>query len=235
MGKYKSIPRTEGVSTTDIVGRMLLCSREHHVATSDEGRDFQRSSRFYTTSSLLRSFTSNIKPKPANSKVVYCIGAWDMFHAGDIELLQAARQFGNWVVVGIFNDAVVNNMAGRNYPILNLNERVLSVLGCHHVDDVLIDAPTSIDQAMMASLDISKVVISSTMAEGLKECCAYAEAAGKLEVVTPKSALTVETIVERIQQNRDRYEKKFSAKKKKEDKYYDQRYKKDGAPGSSAD
>eukprot|EP01046_Picozoa_sp_COSAG06_P010285 COSAG06_NODE_560_length_14294_cov_16.177739_5_plen_110_part_00 len=30
LGKYKTIPRTEGVSTTDIVGRMLLFSKEHH-------------------------------------------------------------------------------------------------------------------------------------------------------------------------------------------------------------
>jgi ethanolamine-phosphate cytidylyltransferase len=29
-GVYKSIPRTEGVSTTEIVGRMLYISREHH-------------------------------------------------------------------------------------------------------------------------------------------------------------------------------------------------------------
>lgn len=32
MGVYKTIKRTEGVSTTDIVGRMLLLnSRAHHV------------------------------------------------------------------------------------------------------------------------------------------------------------------------------------------------------------
>eukprot|EP00957_Ditylum_brightwellii_P045415 3442366-Ditylum_brightwellii.AAC.1 len=30
-GKYQSIPRTEGVSTTDIVGRMLLMTKEHHA------------------------------------------------------------------------------------------------------------------------------------------------------------------------------------------------------------
>ena len=29
-GFYRSIPRTEGVSTTDIVGRMLLVSGDHH-------------------------------------------------------------------------------------------------------------------------------------------------------------------------------------------------------------
>ena len=30
-GRYRSIPRTEGVSTTDIVGRMLLMTKEHHM------------------------------------------------------------------------------------------------------------------------------------------------------------------------------------------------------------
>jgi len=37
MGKYRTIPRTEGVSTTDIVGRMLLMSRRHHQRTMSTG------------------------------------------------------------------------------------------------------------------------------------------------------------------------------------------------------
>lgn len=32
-GRYRSIPRTEGVSTTDIVGRMLMMTKEHHLRT----------------------------------------------------------------------------------------------------------------------------------------------------------------------------------------------------------
>ncbi len=38
-GMFRSIPVTEGVSTTDIVGRMLLLHKEHHIqvdASSDE-------------------------------------------------------------------------------------------------------------------------------------------------------------------------------------------------------
>jgi len=42
-GKFQTIPRTEGVSTTDIVGRMLLMSKEHHLLTDhsfdDDGDD----------------------------------------------------------------------------------------------------------------------------------------------------------------------------------------------------
>jgi cytidyltransferase-like protein len=37
-GRYRSIPRTEGVSTTDIVGRMLLMTKEHHLRTTNSGR-----------------------------------------------------------------------------------------------------------------------------------------------------------------------------------------------------
>ena len=32
-GRYRSIPRTEGVSTTDIVGRMLMMTKDHHLRT----------------------------------------------------------------------------------------------------------------------------------------------------------------------------------------------------------
>eukprot|EP00501_MAST-03F_sp_TOSAG23-6_P000999 GSMAST32.ASY1.ANO1.1039.1 assembled CDS len=66
MGKYRCI--TEGVSTTDIVGRMLLCSTHN------------KSSSFYTTSSLLRSFAKDSQIKPDGAKVVYIDGTWDMFH-----------------------------------------------------------------------------------------------------------------------------------------------------------
>lgn len=44
-GKYRSIPRTEGVSTTDIVGRMLLQSRSHH-SLRGEGREIPRLASF---------------------------------------------------------------------------------------------------------------------------------------------------------------------------------------------
>jgi ethanolamine-phosphate cytidylyltransferase len=61
--------------------------------------------------------------------------------------------------VGVHNDQIVNNVEGANLPIMNLHERVLSVLGCKYVDDVLIDAPYVITKEMVASLKISVVVV----------------------------------------------------------------------------
>ncbi|KAE8799649.1 phosphoethanolamine cytidylyltransferase [Hordeum vulgare] len=41
-GRYKQIKRTEGVSTTDIVGRMLLCVRERPVSDNNSHSSLQR-------------------------------------------------------------------------------------------------------------------------------------------------------------------------------------------------
>lgn len=67
-------------------------------------------------------------------------------------------QRGDYLIVGIHGDAVVNKRRGGNLPLMNLHERVLSVLGCKYMDDVLIDAPLEITPDMIASLRITEVV-----------------------------------------------------------------------------
>lgn len=52
----------------------------------------------------------------------------------------------------------MNKRRGGNLPLMNLHERVLSVLGCKYASDVLIDAPLEITPDMIASLKISEVL-----------------------------------------------------------------------------
>lgn len=52
----------------------------------------------------------------------------------------------------------MNKRRGGNLPLMNLHERVLSVLGCKYMNDVLIDAPLEITPDMIASLKITEVV-----------------------------------------------------------------------------
>ena len=47
--------------------------------------------------------------------------------------------------------------AGGYGALMNLHERVLSVLGCQYVDDVLIDAPYDITPEMISRLNISNL------------------------------------------------------------------------------
>ena len=115
IGKYLTIPRTEGISTTDIVGRMLLMTREHHKAAGDWGEsgrlvedvpkaNEEMKSQFLTTSRVIRLFGAGVKAPPKDCKVVYLAGSWDMFHCGHNSILKKARQFGDYVIVGVHSD-----------------------------------------------------------------------------------------------------------------------------------
>lgn len=57
-------------------------------------------------------------------------GAFDLFHVGHLDFLEQARKHGDYLIVGLHTDPVVNKYKGSNYPIMNIHERVLSVLAC---------------------------------------------------------------------------------------------------------
>lgn len=245
LGKYRTIPRTEGVSTSDILGRMLVMHKNHHTheeygngqlsstmkAKNNSAKGpYERPSKFLTTNRMLRLFSAgNHEPKKTD-KIVYIDGAFDMFHAGHVEILKLAKAQGSYLIVGVHNDAVVNAHRGLNYPIMNLHERVLSVLGCRFVDDVLIDAPWEVTGDMISSLNLSVVVHGSHRDEthlqnfSLEDHYRAARNAGIFKFIQSPSKLDVNDIVTRINDNRERFEKKFVSKMKAEEEYYTDRY-----------
>lgn len=90
-GRFRTIPRTEGVSTTDIVGRMLLLTKEHHLHGEQENV-LGSQSKFLTTSRLLQLFSADVRSPTKAMRVVYIDGAWDLFHPGHVAMLKAARE-----------------------------------------------------------------------------------------------------------------------------------------------
>jgi len=253
-GKYRTIPRTEGVSTTEIVGRMLLLNREHHAPPApSDGRTtptptgtvsaarsrsasseavggagyVPRESKFMTTSQMLNLYSSGCAPPPPGARVVYVDGGWDMFHAGHVAFLADARARGDYLLVGVHNDAVVNRHRGRNFPLLNLNERVLSVLACKHVDDVLIDPPWHMTREMVAALRIAVVAHGTTHDandDGGRDPYEVPKALGVYVELPSRFPLTVDTIVERINANHERLAAKVQKKMVAEGDYYANRY-----------
>lgn len=99
LGKFKTIKRTEGVSTTEIVGRMLMMNKDHHVRNAAEERgkrieeldtetgSFVRHTSFMPTGRRFIQFSNNKSPK-SDDVIVYVDGTWDLFHAGHIEFLE---------------------------------------------------------------------------------------------------------------------------------------------------
>jgi len=249
-GKYQSIPRTEGVSTTDIVGRMLTMTTDHHLQTDEateddisvmthEDRPLCEQSKFLTTSRMVRLFSQGMKAPEKKMRVIYMDGGWDMFHAGHVAILKKAKMRGDYLIVGVHGDALVNRMRGSNLPLMNVHERTLSVMGCQYVDDVLIDAPYRITPEMVASLSIVEIV-HGTECDAISdsdqiydERYSYPKEAGIFTILESPTDFNLSTILKRIQKNQERFHKKIRKKKMAEQEYYNEKYFADGKNSQS--
>lgn len=219
-GRCKIIKRTEGVSTTSLVGRLLLMTREHHLPADNNTISMceflptvQRLCQFSKFSDT--NYISNIKAE----RVVYIDGAFDLFHIGHVEILKKAKSLGDFLLVGIHEDKVVNSYMGKNYPIMNSYERALNVLSCKYVDEVILAAPSLITLEMITTMNIKVVVC------GFSEVCdtnsyKIPKDLGIYTEIKPTNTLTTEVIVDRILANKQRYEALYERKKKKEDTYW---------------
>lgn len=214
-GKLKIIKRTEGISTTEIVGKMLLMTQtetvtnSESVTVSDIVKHPPTDRKFLATTRRITQFASSSPPR-ADHKIVYIDGSFDLLHTGHIETIKRAKALGDYLIVGIHDDKTVNQHKGKNYPIMNLHERTLNVLALKYVDDVIMGAPWTTTEDMIKTLNISVVVQGSNHKDStdvLKGDDPYLVAKEKgiyIEVDSVYS-MNAEDIVERIVTHRLEY------------------------------
>ncbi|XP_019187469.1 PREDICTED: ethanolamine-phosphate cytidylyltransferase-like [Ipomoea nil] len=245
VGRYKQIKRTEGVSSTDIVGRMLLCMRERSSGGTPRNASLQRQfshghgqksedgvtgsgtliSQFLPTSRRIVQFSNGKGPGP-DARIIYIDGAFDLFHAGHVEILRIARGLGDFLLVGIHTDQTVSAHRGAHRPIMNLHERSLSVLACGYVDEVIIGAPREVSKDMITTFNIS-LVVHGTVAEDndfqKEEGNPYAVPISMdiFRVLESPLDITTSTIIRRIVSNHEAYQKRNEKKAESERRYYE--------------
>uniref|UniRef100_A0AAX7SDR3 ethanolamine-phosphate cytidylyltransferase n=1 Tax=Astatotilapia calliptera TaxID=8154 RepID=A0AAX7SDR3_ASTCA len=209
-GRYRECKRTQGVSTTDLVGRMLLMTKAHHsnIDTSDyqEHTDnfgkghspWTGVSQFLQTSQKIIQFASGQEPQPGET-IIYVAGAFDLFHIGHVDFLEAVHKLAEkpYIIVGLHFDQEVNRYKGKNYPIMNVHERTLSVLACRYVSEVVIGAPFAVTKDLL---------------DHFKE----PRRKGILRTVDSGNSLTTDAIVQRIIKNRLLFEARNQKKEAKE-------------------
>jgi rfaE bifunctional protein nucleotidyltransferase chain/domain len=71
-------------------------------------------------------------------KVVFANGVFDLLHVGHVRYLQAAREEGDLLVVGINSDASTRSLKGAGRPILTERARASLVAALAAVDYVVI-------------------------------------------------------------------------------------------------
>ncbi len=93
----------------------------------------------------------------------------DLFHYGHVNFLKKASEQGDYLLVGIHADEVV--MSYKRRPILSMEERVESVAGCRYVDEVIPNAPLTMDRAWIETHNIDIVMHGDDFSKEMEELC----------------------------------------------------------------
>lgn len=84
--------------------------------------------------------------KHGQKRVVFTNGCFDILHAGHVRYLQAARELGDCLIVGLNSDASVRRLKGPERPVNQEADRAEVLSGLAAVDYVVIfDEPTAED------------------------------------------------------------------------------------------
>jgi D-beta-D-heptose 7-phosphate kinase/D-beta-D-heptose 1-phosphate adenosyltransferase len=85
-------------------------------------------------------------------KIVFTNGCFDILHAGHLASLEACRQLGDLLVVGLNSDASVRGLKGKTRPVISQDNRASLLAGLACVDAVVVfDEPTP--DALIRCLD----------------------------------------------------------------------------------
>ncbi|XP_042307452.1 ethanolamine-phosphate cytidylyltransferase isoform X3 [Sceloporus undulatus] len=235
-GRYRECKRTQGVSTTDLVGRMLLMTKAHH-SNIVEDMDYRTHadnlgkcpkghspwtgvSQFLQTSQKIIQFASGKEPQPGDT-IIYVAGAFDLFHVGHVDFLEKVHQMAKqpYIIAGLHFDQEVNLYKGKNYPIMNVHERTLSVLACRYVSEVVIGAPYAVTADLLDHFKVDLVCHGMTELVPDKDGSdPYEEPKrrGIFRLVDSGNNLTTDLIVKRIIKNRLEFEARNQKKEAKE-------------------
>lgn len=92
---------------------------------------------------------------PEKQVRVYVDMVADLFHYGHVSFIKKARAFGNYLIVGLSSDEACTGYKRR--PVLDLEERARSVLGCRYVDEVVVNCPLRVTKEFMEEYKIDIV------------------------------------------------------------------------------
>ncbi|KAF7678796.1 putative ethanolamine-phosphate cytidylyltransferase [Astathelohania contejeani] len=198
--EFSEFERTEGISTTEIVGRMLL--RQKAMTSpliSNELTDLQKC--------LLEKFALPIKER--KGKVVYVDGSFDLYHAGHCSLLAMAKKQGDYLVAGIHDDIEMGKIKA---PVLNFIERKLALLSNKYIDEV-VDAPYYPSEEYLNKLGVNIIVCG----KGADKSC-YKNIGPNIQLIEldhEYNYLSSEVIIKRIIDNYIEYEKRNNIRKER--------------------
>ncbi len=145
---------------------------------------------YRTINNALSTYTH--KPKR-----VYADMIGDMFHSGHIAFLKQAKQFGDYLIVGLVSDEDATGY--KRKPILTLEERVNAVKACKYVDEVIAGSPLIATKDFLEKHKIDVVVHGNDYTqEQMEAYYSYPISKGLFHTVPYTKGISTSDIIRRI-------------------------------------
>ncbi|MCX7020781.1 MAG: adenylyltransferase/cytidyltransferase family protein [bacterium] len=159
--------------------------------------------RILSADELLAHWETGGRP----GKVVFTNGCFDLLSRGHIAMLEAARELGDCLVVGLNDDDSVQRLKGPNRPFLSLEVRGTIIAALRAVDFVVPfseDTPLKLIKMLKPEVLVKGGDYNENEIVGAQEVQSWG---GKVEVVPLKKALVPETVFEPSSQNDDQIQR----------------------------
>ncbi|CAE7436348.1 PECT1 [Symbiodinium necroappetens] len=137
-GRFQMLKRTEGISTTQIIERLL---RQQGLGSGCEAEAMETA---LATTQRLGQFAAPADPEQgvklltSAKHVVYVPGIFDLVHPGHVSILQHAAKLGDYLLVGLYSDETVRQHRGTP-PVLTMLERAMAVPTSEHTHTDTLD------------------------------------------------------------------------------------------------
>ena len=155
----------------------------------------------------------------------YVVGAFDVFNAGHVELLEECSFVADKVVCAVIADEyLTRDQTNQPPPMLNQSERAMSAIACRHCDDVVVGAPARLTDDICKTFNVTAVVFEDddAVTERDRNVC---EKNG-VQILSVKERVFSRkklTIAKRVQANRALFEERQKRKMASEKAYYEQK------------
>ncbi len=137
--------------------------------------------------------------KSQGKKVVFTNGCFDILHVGHMTYLEEAKEFGDYLFVGVNSDDSVKRLKGPTRPINNEQDRAELLAGLKAVDYTVIfteDTPVEIIGELKPSIHVKG---GDYKKEDLPETKVVESYGGKVEIVSLVEGKSTSNVVKKIQ------------------------------------
>ena len=132
---------------------------------------------------------------------VYVDMVADLFHIGHINLMQHAKTFGNYLIVGVHSDKDVASY--KRKPIINEENRYEIVRNCKLADQVIESSPLLITEEFIKKHKIDLVVHGDDISKAINDQHEIISKLGIVRYVPYTKGVSTTEIIAKIQGERE--------------------------------